>query len=539
MFLDDLALILQGGLDRVVRRFRVGARPAPSRRRFLVVQIDGLSRAVLEQGIAGGSMPFLRRLLDRGGYRLAPMSVGIPTSTPAFQMAALYGVRPDIPGFHYHDKRRRIDIHFPLAGHAALVEADQAQGRLGILRGGSVYGSVFTGGAEHSLFSFTELKRPSGRGILRVLSASVVLVWVVVKAFSRTVIELARGLARFTARPRTARKDWDWLKIKIGVSVWIREFFTLAVARDMYAGVPAVFVNYLDYDIAAHAFGPRDRLAFQALRQVDRSIRQLSRILRRVAEYRYDLYILADHGQAASTHYDALTRGQPIQRLLFDEFLDPAHAGPPVTPVARRPRYAHGFQAYRIGEQGLTQRLVHYLDPSFTRDVAEREAHERGGVRVIAAGPNAFLYVVDIAEPLTIEALEKRWPGLAAAISRSRGVGLVLARSLNGPVCFWRGERYLLGNSAPEPLAKREDRDVVLGGLTDLMAMPSAGDLVIYGTDAPEGHVSFIPELGAHAGPSPEELHTFIVHPTHVALPEPITHPLQLYDHFIRYQGAR
>ena len=48
------------------------------------------------------------------------------------------------------------------------------------------------------------------------------------------------------------------------------------------------------------------------------------------------------------------------------------------------------------------------------------------------------------------------------------------------------------------------------------MAMPSAGDLVIYGIDAPEGHVSFIPEVGAHAGPSPEEMHTFIVRPAQV-----------------------
>ena len=52
----------------------------------------------------------------------------------------------------------------------------------------------------------------------------------------------------------------------------------------------------------------------------------------------------------------------------------------------------------------------------------------------------------------------------------------------------------------------------------------------------PEGHVSFIPEVGAHAGPSPEEMHTFIVRPAKVTLPSPITHPVQLYDHFIRYQ---
>ena len=69
--------------------------------------------------------------------------------------------------------------------------------------------------------------------------------------------------------------------------------------------------------------------------------------------------------------------------------------------------------------------------------------------------------------------------------------------------------------------------------------MLSAGDLVIYGTGAADGNISFIPERGAHAGPASEELHTFIAHPEAVHLPTAITHPLQLYGHFIRYQSSR
>jgi hypothetical protein len=69
------------------------------------------------------------------------------------------------------------------------------------------------------------------------------------------------------------------------------------------------------------------------------------------------------------------------------------------------------------------------------------------------------------------------------------------------------------------------------------MAMPSAGDLVVYGIGAPEGHVSYIHEVGAHAGPSLEELHTFIVAPAEARLPASIDHPLQLYDLFVRYRS--
>src|SRR5437762_7717488 len=143
MPLDDLVLRLQRLLDRLVRRCRRGPAPPATARRLLIVQIDGLSRAVLEQGLADGAAPFLARLLRQRGWRFTRMSVGLPTSTPAFQLSVMYGVRPDIPGFHYHDKRRRSDVYFPRGHDALRVETSQAQGRRGLLMGGSAYGCVF------------------------------------------------------------------------------------------------------------------------------------------------------------------------------------------------------------------------------------------------------------------------------------------------------------------------------------------------------------------------------------------------------------
>ena len=533
--LDHLFLLVQGTLDRLIRRLRRGGRPQRVRRRLVVVQIDGLSRTVFDRALAEGHMPFVAKMLAKGRHRLHPMSVGMPTSTPAFQMAAMYGVQPDIPGFHYHDKHRRADIHFPRAGHAADVEASHVEDRVGILRGGSVYGCVFTGGAENDLFSFARLTRPSGPGVVRVLSGFVVLGWVALKGVCQTTGVLLLFLVRCLALPRGAGRRWQWTKIKVGVSVWVRQFFTAEVARDLYDGVPVIYVNYLDHDVAAHAFGPQDRAAFRALEFVDRSIRQIGRILRRVPEHQYDLYVLSDHGQAQSKPFAELTAGKPLERLLFDELLDPVDLERYPVPKDKPAGFAHGFMAYHIGRTGLGRRVMNRIDRESARSLDEREAHERGGVRVISAGPNAFLYLVDAAEPLPIEEIDKRFPGLASRISASRGVGFVLARSEKGPVYFWRGTRYELGGAQQGPFDGREDRDVVLRDLATLMAMPSAGDLVIYGTGALEGNVSYIPELGAHAGPSPDELHTLIVAPAGVTIPA-ITHPTQLYELFIAYQ---
>src|SRR5438093_4518796 len=232
MSLDDLILRLQRWLDRLVRRLYRGRAPEATRRRVLIVQIDGLSRSVLTQALTDGTAPFLARLVRQRGWRLTPMSVGLPTSTPAFQMSAMYGVRPDIPGFHYHDKRRHADVYFPRGQDALRVEVAQAQGRRGILADGSAYGCVFTGGATSNLLTFAMMRRPSGAGLLCLVSQLVVVGWVLVQCCVLSGIELARALLRFVAAPPgESARGWRWLAIKVGISVWLRELFTLAGAR--------------------------------------------------------------------------------------------------------------------------------------------------------------------------------------------------------------------------------------------------------------------------------------------------------------------
>ena len=539
MPLDDLVLGLQRFVDRVIRRARRGRAPTPGRRRLLVVQIDGLSRGVLELALAQGRMPFLRRVIERGGWRLHPMFVGLPSSTPAFQMAAMYGVRPDIPGFHYHEKRHREDVYFPRAGDAARVEREQAAGRRGILEGGASYGCVFTGGADDNLFTFANMKRPSGTGLVAALSALIVLAWVALKSTVITAVELARAVLRLLADPVGEwRRGFKWLAIKVGLSVWVRELFTLAVSRDIYAGAPAIYVNYLDYDVMSHAYGPRHGRALRSLRRLDDSIKQIWRVCRRVPEHGYDLYVLSDHGQALCTPFTDLAGGRRFERVIFEDFFTTEGARPvgPERPAGRH-HLASGIKALRMGRApGFFQRFFNYIEDGFPWVLGElKEARERDNVRVIAAGPNAFIYFVDDDAPLPIDRIEARWPGLAEALSRHPGVGYVFARSADGPLCFWRGKRFQLSVGAPGPFAGRPDAALVVAGIGDLMAMPSAGDFVVYGIDAAPGHVSYIAEAGAHAGPSPEELHTFVLAPPAARLPEPLDHPVQLYPHFVRY----
>ena len=496
--MEAFVLAVQGWVDRCSRWLRLsppaGEEPC---RRFLVIQIDGLSRDVFDRALVGGSLRNTRRLLATGRLARRDLSVGMPTSTPAFQASIMYGVRPDIPGFHFYDKRAARELHFPRRGVAALVERRIAGDGAGILEGGACYGCVFTGGASESLWTYARLKRltRAGSGLRRTVLSVLLIGWVALKSVVLTLVTVARTLGRAPAALLAGRfrlrRTVLALGVDIGISIWVRHLFTLLVSADLYRGVPAIYVNFLDYDVGAHAFGPEDRLAFRALRRVDRSIGQLARILRRLPELGYDLYILSDHGQTRSRPFERVSRGVSLEAVV-------------------------------------------------------REALGTAGdeIKVIAAGPNAFVYFTDRPDPLSAAAIESRHPGALARLSQHPGIGLVLARGPSGPRCWHRGLRVSLGRrpdpSGRAPVARRGDRGRVVAGLRDLMAMPSAGDIVLYGTGAPGGDVSFIDEFGAHAGPSAEELHTFILYPPDVALPAgPLTHPILLYPHFRAYRAGR
>jgi hypothetical protein len=531
--LDEAVLWLQSAVDRAARWARFGGARHPSARRYLIVQIDGLSARVLDHALGTRRLPVIAWLLRTGRLHRRSMSVGIPSSTPAFQASAMYGVRPDIPGFHFYDKRTGMDLHFPRPGVADLVEQRVAAGRRGILEGGSCFGCVFTGGADESFLTFARLFRPTRAGLplLRPLLSITLIAWVFVKCLVLTILEVGRFALQLLSRPRAATPSGlRGLGLKVAFSIWIREFFTLAVSADLYRGVPAIYVNYLDYDVFAHAFGPGHPASMRALRRLDRSIGQLVRVIRRLPELGYDLYICSDHGQTPARSFEVVA-GQSIVDVVAEMVTETAR-------TARRDGARRRSQfPPRAQVRGTRERFFNHPE----RDTMEADVrNESGSVHVVAAGPNAFVYFTDVTEPLVAEEIEQRYPELMARLSAHPGVGFVLARSGAGPVGWWRGRPFALdGSAAGGPFTARADRDVVLEGLRDLMAMPSAGDLVLYGIGAPGGDVSFIDERGSHAGPSEDELHTFILHPAAVALPEaPLTHPVQLYPHFLAYRNA-
>jgi hypothetical protein len=490
-------------------------------------------------------MPALARLLHEGDLELHRIPVGLPTSTPAFQAGLMYGGPVDIPGFEFLDKRTGIYRWFPRPWDAAAVEAAHARPGEGIVRGGRTYGCVFGGGADDTVLTFAHVLRPHdwwGRvGVRALLVPFLILLWLVVKMSAVTLWELARWLGETLRSFTLGRRVPSLREVVTGILIggWLRELFTLGVTWDVYAGVPALYVNFVDYDVVSHELGPRHHAAMRALRGVDRSIERIARVARRVPDLGYDLYVLSDHGQIRSVPFHEVAGAASVAGVVFGCFgaaasgeEEPAAAPPSATPprAADPPMPLWPFRPR--GERGFA---------TVERQVREHNAVWIGGLCVVPAGPNANVYLTHTPDRVPAEEIEARYPGALLRLSRHAAIGFVLARDAEGPVCYYRGAVFRIPPaSGPTgcPLFDRPDRDIVVRGLQDLLAMPSGGDVILYGHYAPAGCVSFLGERGSHAGPSEEELYAFLAAPPRVAVDwRRVVRARDLHAVFARYHG--
>ena len=84
MSLDDVALACQHAIDLAIRRFRRGARPAATQRRFLVIQIDGLVRAqppsvrAVDISLTDSDLDEIDTIMDEATPVTGPSPEGMP-----------------------------------------------------------------------------------------------------------------------------------------------------------------------------------------------------------------------------------------------------------------------------------------------------------------------------------------------------------------------------------------------------------------------------------------------------------------------------
>jgi hypothetical protein len=496
--------------------------PGGPERRLAIVQLDGVSRARLEQAIAEGYMPYLASRLRVGRHALSSIRSGAPASTPAFQAGLFYGVSPSVPGYVWFDRRTGREVRMDRAEDAAALEAKLSCGRPGLLRGGVSYFSIFSGGASAPRFCLSGLAgdldlewygRHFGAwdAVASILAHSVTAT----RGAFRVAHEVGEGVIdglRWSLALGRVKHEPLFLARRVLFDGLLRELALQGILVDMSRGIPAIYVDFIGYDETAHRRGPDARSAMRKLASADAALASIFAAADAVPELRYDVYVLSDHGHVATRPFEAIA-GAPLP-----EFVALADRGEPL-PRGPRATPSGGF----LGGRSLGGGRV-------------------DGIATAEAGDLAHVYFLRDAGPLSLEALRARHWRVLAALSANRAVGLLGARGGRRGFAVLRGS--VLDLAEPEDVARLPHPDPALLAtyLSDLLSLPESGDLVVLGWRG-EGRdiVAYAWEFGSHGGVAPEEIECFVVHPRTCSFRfADVVRPSELFDFFERtYRAPR
>ncbi len=467
---------------------------------LLMIQIDGLSRRQLERAMAARKMPFLRALIKRDKYRLHTHYSGLPSSTPAVQAELFYGVKSAVPAFSYYDRERAevVRMYVQEAG-VRLEEELQEQGEP-LLKGGSSYSNIYTGGAAESHFCTPDLGWGPAKTSTRWRTLAVIalnafglvrMLGLLVVEFFLAWVDFFRGIAQ----GESLWKELKFIPARVGVSIMLREFIVAGASIDLARGLPVVHLNFLGYDEQAHRRGPRSAFAHWTLLGIDGAIRRLYSAAARSHSRDYAVWIYSDHGQEETRGFER-EMGRPLREVMEEVFEQP-------------PSWVWSRQSE---ERGLQEARAHWSDLRRSR---RRPASEdrlphvppTESIVITSMGPIGHVYDLsgESAGSRRRYAEEMVARGIPLVLYRN-DAGEVEAVSAEGLFSLPRDGAALFGPSHPALADVAHD-------LAEVVRHRHAGDFVISGWRRARRMISFPDENGAHAGPGRAEVIGFLLLP--------------------------
>ena len=504
-------------------------RPSSDVPGLLVVQIDGLSRPVLEQLTRAGTAPALHRLIRSGDATLGRWVVMLPSVTPASQAGILHGRNDDIPGFRWYEKPTRRLIVANRPDDAAEIVRRVSDGHGLLAPDGASIGNLVTGDAARSYLTMATIKTdtsPSETGLRRhgLVVNSVDygrLAVLMVGEFLRSLYQAERRRSagdqpRLAGALRSAGE-------RALTNVALRVLSTTLVIEELYADAPIVYVDFTGFDATAHHSGPDRRESADALEAIDRSIDTLIRAARHTTRP-YHLVVLSDHGQTLGATFHqryGTSLGDVIARLMGPSTSwRGAGDGAEYTGTSRRMLTelgrGHGVAAL-IGRTlpGDAGSRSGTGSTPMERDPAAEEAPD---LVVCSSGNLALVSFTVSDERLTLEAIEARYPGLVDGLRAHPGISATMVRSeRDGPLVLGHAGRAGLDSGAVDGIDPMPSLgEGAAACLRRLDGFANVADLVLIGSfDERTGEVVGFEELiGSHGGLGGPQGEPFILYPS-------------------------
>jgi hypothetical protein len=339
----------------------------------------------------------------------------------------------------------------------------------------------------------------------------------------------ARRQRRRRVTPRVKRGG-VYILLRAVINVLLRDLNVSLIAEQLAKGVPAIYVNFVDYDEVAHHAGPTRPEALQTLEGLDRVLGALRRIVEALP-HEYEIVVLSDHGQSQGATF-VQQYGETLTDVV-DALVDE-----PVEPVALTSRaedwgpvnaFLTSLSLHHSVAGTVTRRAFGTGGDGVELGPAEREPeHRTAGSEVVvtSSGNMAMIYLADVPGRVSTEELETRHPRLVQGLATHPGIGFVVAESLaEGPVAIGRAGVHVLRTGRVEgadPLARYGPQ--AAEALLRHAAVPHVGDLVVVSRldDHTQEVAAFEELVGCHGGLGGWQTDAVLVHPSRWSVDRPL-----------------
>jgi len=468
----------------------------------LLIQIDGLGYDQLRRAFDNNKLPFLQRLIRRDHFVLRKFYSGLPSTTAAVQAELFYGVKGAVPAVNYYDRLDRREKNMLDAQDVDAFAAKLEKNHQGLLKGGSSYSNIYSGGAREALFCIQTMNVESMFQDIpwRKVAWFCILYFVkIVRILGLSLIEI--GLAVFdmvkgVLRGRNPFLELKFILSRIVVCIVLRELVRVHVKMDIAAGVPIIHANFLGYDEHSHRRGPSSAFAHWTLKGIEGTVKDIMHKAMRSHKRDYHIFIYSDHGQEPTVPFSVRT-GKTLREAVREVFCD----GP-----FKNAEFVESDGATPYSK--LNKRAMGLLRSS--PQAGPHEAEEGIGsniVYIMAMGPLGHIYL-----PVRPEEQEMR--RYAGQLVREAGIPLVCYVQNREVRCVTKTGDDLLAVKGPEVFGPNHPflREVTEDFET-VCRHAHAGDFVISGwqTEGGSRTLTFPIENGSHGGPGSNETKGFII----------------------------
>ena len=498
---------------RVVHRV---ARKSADRQRtdvpgILYLEIDGLSKPVLQRAMRDGNAPNMASWLAASTHRLVEWETDLSSQTGASQAGILLGSNENIPAFRWVEKERMELMVCSNPDDCAELERRHAGD--GLLRdGGASRGNLLSGEADHALLTASRVpeekkSNPGYRAFFangfNVTRTLVLVVWEVILE----VVASARQRRR-DVKPR-GHRGGIYPLLRAGMCVAVRDLTVYAVLSDMFVGRPAIYATFASYDEVAHHSGLERPDTLEALRKLDEQFGRIERA-RAYAPRPYHIVVLSDHGQTQGATFEQ-RNGYALEDLVRRSVEASAVRGESGEDESRTNVGVAFDEATGQGDASGAKR-------SSKKDVSGED------VVVLGSGNLGLVYLLDEPRRMTREEIDERHPRLLPALLAHEHVGFVLVRSAeDGPVVLGgRGTRFLADGRVEGADPLRAFSPTAAQHLLRSDGFTNAPDLFVnsfYDPELDEG-CAFEELISFHGGMGGLQTRPFVLAPAELPLPD-------------------